>query len=79
MFGLIFSLFNFKEPKFLIWLQACKFSDKGILSTVILFQEQEAFMPKAWQTVGNTFKFLQLMSILEVLNPLFGYTKVISS
>ena len=38
-------------------------------------KEQEEFIPKAYETLGNIFKFLHLFMFLEVLNPLFGYTK----
>jgi len=39
------------------------------------YNEQEEFIPKCYETVGNVFKFLHLLMFLEVLNPLFGYTK----
>lgn len=32
-------------------------------------------MPKTYETVGNAMKFCQLLQYLEVLHPLFGYTK----
>ena len=33
------------------------------------------FLPNAYQSVSNALKFCQLMQILEILHPLFGYTK----
>jgi len=53
----------------------CGFLYAFLILTIKYSAEQDEFVPKAFQTVGNIFKFLQLMSILEVLNPLFGYTK----
>jgi len=53
----------------------CGFLYAFLILTIKYSREQEEFLPKAFSTVGNVFKFLQLMSILEILNPLFGYTK----
>ena len=38
-------------------------------------EQQEEFLPKAFATVGDMFKFLHLLMFLEVLHPIFGYTK----
>jgi len=35
----------------------------------------EDFLPECWKSVGNAMKFLHLMMFLEVLHPMFGYTK----
>ena len=32
-------------------------------------------IPNAYQAVHNALKFCQLMQILEIFHPLFGYTK----
>ena len=32
-------------------------------------------MEGTYEAVGNALKFLQLIQFLEVMNPLFGYTK----
>jgi hypothetical protein len=37
--------------------------------------DQDNFPAQCWDTVGNVFKFLHLFMFLEVLNPLFGYTR----
>ena len=39
------------------------------------YHEEEEFVPKAYATVGDIFKFLHLLMFLEVLHPVFGYTK----
>ena len=39
------------------------------------YHEEEKFVPKAYATVGDIFKFLHLLMFLEVLHPVFGYTK----
>jgi len=53
----------------------CGFLYAFLVLTLKYSQNSEWFVPKAWQHVGHVFKFLQLMMILEILNPLFGYTK----
>lgn len=35
------------------------------------------FVPTVYNLIGNSVKMLSLLSILEVLHPMFGYTKVI--
>ena len=34
------------------------------------------FVPKVYNLIGNSVKMLSLLSVLEVLHPMFGYTKV---
>lgn len=34
-----------------------------------------AFIPETYQYVGNAMKFFQLLQFLEVMHPLFGYTR----
>ena len=35
----------------------------------------EDFVPTTWNALGNLMKMLHLMMVLEILHPLFGYTK----
>ena len=35
----------------------------------------EEFIPKTFNFVGNVMKMLHLLMILEILHPIFGYTK----
>jgi very-long-chain (3R)-3-hydroxyacyl-CoA dehydratase len=53
----------------------CGFLYAFLKLTINYSREQAEFIPEAFMTVGSIFKFLQLISILEVLNPLFGFTK----
>ena len=34
------------------------------------------FVPTVYNLIGNSVKMLSLLSVLEVLHPMFGYTKV---
>lgn len=43
--------------------------------TVLYYRDGAAFIPKAYASVGNAMKFIQLLQYLEVLHPIFGYTK----
>ena len=38
-------------------------------------KEGEEFIPKTFSYVGNVFKMLHLLMVLEVLHPIFGYTR----
>ncbi|TMW44762.1 hypothetical protein DOY81_010158, partial [Sarcophaga bullata] len=42
---------------------------------VLYYRDGAAFIPKAYASVGNAMKFIQLLQYLEVLHPIFGYTK----
>jgi len=53
----------------------CGFLYVLVILSLRYMADQEVFPTKAWTTVGNVFKFLHLLMFLEVLNPLFGYTK----
>jgi len=53
----------------------CGFLYVITIMVIRYMKEQEEFIPKAYETLGNIFKFLHLFMFLEVLNPLFGYTK----
>ena len=53
----------------------CGFLYIFILMTRKYMEQQEKFIPKAFATVGDMFKFLHLLMFLEVLHPIFGYTK----
>ena len=60
----VYNLFMFCGFMYVLVVMSLKYS-----------ADQETFPTKCWETVGNIFKFLHLMMYLEVLNPLFGYTK----
>jgi len=53
----------------------CGFLYALIVMSLKYSADQEGFPAECWKTVGNIFKFLHLLMYLEVLNPLFGYTK----
>jgi len=53
----------------------CGYLYAFLILTVKYSKDPDEFIPKAYETVGHVFKFFQLMMILEILNPLFGYTK----
>lgn len=53
----------------------CGFLYAFILMSKRYYHEEEEFLPKAYETVGDIFKFLHLLMFLEVLHPIFGYTK----
>ncbi|XP_023336938.1 very-long-chain (3R)-3-hydroxyacyl-CoA dehydratase [Eurytemora carolleeae] len=53
----------------------CGFLYAFLVLTLNYSKNPDEFVPKAFETVGGIFKFLQLLMILEILNPLFGYTK----
>jgi len=53
----------------------CGFLYAMTIIIIRYIKEGEDFIPKAYETLGNIFKFLHLLMFLEVLNPLFGYTK----
>lgn len=39
------------------------------------YRDGEDSMPGTYEAVGNAFKFIQLLQYLEVMHPIFGYTK----
>ncbi|CAG9804829.1 unnamed protein product [Chironomus riparius] len=39
------------------------------------YRDGEESMPGTYEAVGNAFKFIQLLQYLEVMHPIFGYTK----
>merc|ERR1711915_270943 len=53
----------------------CGFLYAMTIIIIKYIKEGDEFIPKAYETLGNIFKFLHLLMFLEVLNPLFGYTK----
>jgi len=53
----------------------CGFLYAFVLMSKKYYEEEEKFLPRAFATVGDIFKFLHLLMFLEVLHPLFGYTK----
>lgn len=42
---------------------------------ILYYRDGVEFIPKTYETVGNAMKFVQLLQYLEVLHPIFGYTK----
>lgn len=38
-------------------------------------KQGEEFVPKTFKFVGNILKMLHLLMVLEILHPMFGYTK----
>jgi len=53
----------------------CGFCYAIIVMSLKYSADPDTFPTKCWDTVGNIFKFLHLLMYLEVLNPMFGYTK----
>ncbi|XP_075149113.1 3-hydroxyacyl-CoA dehydratase 2 [Haematobia irritans] len=43
--------------------------------SVLYYRDGVDMIPKAYTLVGNVMKFLHLLAYLEVLHPIFGYTK----
>ncbi|XP_039969571.1 very-long-chain (3R)-3-hydroxyacyl-CoA dehydratase 3 isoform X3 [Bactrocera neohumeralis] len=46
-----------------------------IVMGVLYYRDGIMPMPKIYESVGNAMKFCQLLQYLEVLHPIFGYTK----
>lgn len=46
-----------------------------IVMAIRWYRDGPASMPGTYEAVGNAYKFVQLIQYLEVLHPLFGYTK----
>ncbi|XP_028901541.1 very-long-chain (3R)-3-hydroxyacyl-CoA dehydratase isoform X2 [Zeugodacus cucurbitae] len=46
-----------------------------IVMCVLYYRDGILSMPKTYESVGNAMKFCQLLQYLEVLHPIFGYTK----
>lgn len=42
---------------------------------VLYYRDGAESIAKTYANVGNAFKFVQLLQYLEVMHPLFGYTK----
>ena len=53
----------------------CGFLYAFLVMLIRYAKEEEEFVPKCYSTIGHVFKMLHLMMFMEVLNPLFGYTK----
>ncbi|XP_013115360.2 very-long-chain (3R)-3-hydroxyacyl-CoA dehydratase [Stomoxys calcitrans] len=43
--------------------------------SVLYYRDGATMIPQTYALVGNAMKFLQLLQYLEVLHPIFGYTK----
>ncbi|XP_030377866.1 very-long-chain (3R)-3-hydroxyacyl-CoA dehydratase 3 [Scaptodrosophila lebanonensis] len=46
-----------------------------LVMLVLYYRDGENSIPKTYANVGQAFKFCQLLQYLEVLHPIFGYTK----
>lgn len=46
-----------------------------IVMGIRYYRDGPASMPGTYEAVGNAFKFVQLIQYLEVMHPIFGYTK----
>lgn len=46
-----------------------------LVMMVRYFRDGPHSMPSTYEAVGSAFRFIQLISWLEVMHPLFGYTK----
>ncbi|CAD6996939.1 unnamed protein product [Ceratitis capitata] len=46
-----------------------------IVMGLMYYRDGIMSMPKTYESVGNAMKFCQLLQYLEVLHPIFGYTK----
>ena len=69
---------SFAKKMYLVCYNSFMFSGFLYAFLTLAFKyatEGDEFVPKAFPSVGYVFKFLQLVSIIEVLNPLFGFTK----
>uniref|UniRef100_A0A1A9VZR8 Very-long-chain (3R)-3-hydroxyacyl-CoA dehydratase n=1 Tax=Glossina brevipalpis TaxID=37001 RepID=A0A1A9VZR8_9MUSC len=43
--------------------------------SILYYRDGPDIIPKTYENVGNAMKFVQLLQFLEILHPLFGYTK----
>lgn len=55
--------------------QFCGFMYILIVMGIRYYRDGVASMPGTYEAVGNAFKFIQLIQYLEVMHPIFGYTK----
>ncbi|KAJ6636308.1 Very-long-chain (3R)-3-hydroxyacyl-CoA dehydratase [Pseudolycoriella hygida] len=46
-----------------------------IVMSIRFYRDGHDSMKGTYETVGNAFKFIQILQYLEVMHPLFGYTK----
>lgn len=53
----------------------CGFLFVTFVMNIHYAKEGDEFVPKTYSYVGNVMKMLHLLMILEILHPLFGYTK----
>lgn len=61
---ILYNLFQFVGFMYILIVMAIRWSRDG-----------PASMPGTYEVVGNAYKFVQLIQYLEVMHPLFGYTK----
>ncbi|XP_044740677.1 very-long-chain (3R)-3-hydroxyacyl-CoA dehydratase [Chrysoperla carnea] len=63
---------------YLIFYNLCQFIGFAYIFTVMAiryFRDGPDSMPGTYAAVGNAIKFVQLIQFLEVMHPMFGYTK----
>lgn len=60
----MYNLFQFVGFTYILVVMGIRYSRDGLNS-----------MPGTYEAVGNAVKFLQLLQYLEVMHPIFGYTK----
>lgn len=46
-----------------------------IVMAIRWYRDGPKSIPTTYEAVGNAFKFVQLLQYLEVMHPMFGYTK----
>lgn len=61
---ILYNLFQFVGFCYILIVMGIRWSRDG-----------PASMPGTYEAVGNAFKFVQLLQYLEVMHPIFGYTK----
>lgn len=61
---LIYNLVQFIGYLFIVLVMGIQYAKRG-----------PDFIPETYQYVGNAMKFFQLLQFLEVMHPLFGYTR----
>ncbi|KAG5680151.1 hypothetical protein PVAND_009676 [Polypedilum vanderplanki] len=61
---ILYNLFQFVGFTYILVVMGIRYSRDGVHS-----------IPGTYEAVGNAFKFIQLLQYLEVMHPIFGYTK----
>jgi very-long-chain (3R)-3-hydroxyacyl-CoA dehydratase len=68
---------NFKKVYLILYnlFQFVGFSYILIVMGIRYYRDDVSSMSGTYEAVGSAFKFIQLMQYLEVMHPMFGYTK----